>query len=287
MDVVQRDGDEEVVDVVAAEVRVAAGCDDLEDSLMQFEDGNIECAAAEVVHRDDAVFLLVEPVRQSCCRRLIHEAKDFESGDTTGVFSGLALRVVEVCGHGDDGLRDGVAEESLGILLQLLQDVGGDLGRRQCQTADAQAERLAGFGVVGQAEREELQFRFNVGQVASHQALGGVHGRGGIVHQGSAGCVADRHAIIGPRDDRRHEAFAIFTGDDDGGVALHVGDERVCGSKINTDDNAGCFRHEYLILCCSMLFRAQRCCFSGCEDAVLIVSHLEGPLFSISDGIVS
>ena len=58
-DVVQRDGDKEVVDVVAAEVGVATGCDDFEDALVQLEDGDVEGSAAEVVDCDDAVFLLV------------------------------------------------------------------------------------------------------------------------------------------------------------------------------------------------------------------------------------
>ena len=65
-DVVEGDGDEDVVDVVAAEVGVAVGGDDLEDALVELEDGDVEGAAAEVVDGDEAVFLFVEAVGQGC-----------------------------------------------------------------------------------------------------------------------------------------------------------------------------------------------------------------------------
>ena len=76
-DVVESDGGEEVVDVVAAEVGIAAGADDLEDAFVELEDGDVEGAAAEVVDGDDAVArgavgVLVETVGQGSCGGLIH-----------------------------------------------------------------------------------------------------------------------------------------------------------------------------------------------------------------------
>ena len=41
-----------LVEIVAAEVGVAVGGFDLKDAVAQFEDGNVEGAAAEVVHGD-------------------------------------------------------------------------------------------------------------------------------------------------------------------------------------------------------------------------------------------
>ena len=46
--VVQSDRNQQIVDVVAAQVRVAAGRDHLEDALMQLQNGDIECSAAKV-----------------------------------------------------------------------------------------------------------------------------------------------------------------------------------------------------------------------------------------------
>ncbi len=105
-DIVEGDGDEQVVDVVAAEVRVAVGGDDFEDAVVQLENRNVEGAAAKIVDRDDSVLLLVEAVGERGGGRLVDQAQHFESGDASGVFGGLALCVVEVGGNGDDRLGD-------------------------------------------------------------------------------------------------------------------------------------------------------------------------------------
>ena len=98
--------DQQIVDVVAAEVRVAVGGDDFEDAVVQLENGNVERAAAQVVHGDDAVLLLVEAVGERRGGRFIHQAQHFESGDAAGIFGGLPLRVVEIGGNGDHRLGD-------------------------------------------------------------------------------------------------------------------------------------------------------------------------------------
>jgi ribosomal protein L12E/L44/L45/RPP1/RPP2 len=53
--------DDQVVDVVAAEVGVAVGRDDLHDVVADLEDRDVEGAAAEVVDRDDLVLFLSRP----------------------------------------------------------------------------------------------------------------------------------------------------------------------------------------------------------------------------------
>jgi hypothetical protein len=87
---------DQVVDVVAAEVRVAVGRDDLHDVVAHLEDRDVEGAAAEVVDGDDLVLLLVEAVRERGRRGLVDDALDVEAGDLAGVLRGLALGVVEV-----------------------------------------------------------------------------------------------------------------------------------------------------------------------------------------------
>ena len=103
-----------LVDVVAAEVGVAVGGLDLDDAFADFEDGNVEGAAAEVVDGDGLVLLLVEAVGERGRGGLVDDALDVEAGDLAGVLGGLALGVVEVGGDGDDGLGDGLAEIGFG-----------------------------------------------------------------------------------------------------------------------------------------------------------------------------
>ena len=112
LDVVQRDGDQQVVDVVATEVGVAVGGDHLEDALVQLENRDVERAAAQIVNRNRFRVLLVETVGERCRSGLVHQAQDFQSGDAAGVLGGLPLRIVEVRGNGDDSLGDRRARSS-------------------------------------------------------------------------------------------------------------------------------------------------------------------------------
>ena len=96
--------DDPLIEVVAAEVRVAVGRLDLDHAFADFEDRDVERAAAEVVDRDGLVLLLVEAVGERRRGRLVDDAHHLEAGDLPGVLGRLPLRVVEVRRHGDDRL---------------------------------------------------------------------------------------------------------------------------------------------------------------------------------------
>ena len=121
--------DETLVEIVAAEAVIAGRGEDLLHTVAHFDDGNVEGAAAEVVDHDLLTLLLIDAVGQGGRRRLIDDAADVEAGDDAGVLGGLALCVIEVGRHGNDGVGDLFAEISLRISLQLLEDHGGDLLR--------------------------------------------------------------------------------------------------------------------------------------------------------------
>ena len=110
---------------------VTSGSGNLEHAVAQLQDGHVERAAAQVEHEDLLVLVrLVQAIGQSSCRRLVDNTQNLEASDLAGVLGGLTLSVVEVSRNGDDGLRDGRADLLLGVVLQLLQDHGGDfLGR--------------------------------------------------------------------------------------------------------------------------------------------------------------
>jgi hypothetical protein len=162
------------------------------------------------------------------------------------------LRIVEVGGHGDDGLRHFSAEEALGVALELEEDVGGDLGGREGEAADVELEDFAGLEAFGQAEGEERELGGDVGEVAAHEALDGVDSVAGVGEQDVAGGVAHGETIgrvLVEGDHGGDDGRAVFAGDDGGSVALHVGDEGVGGAKIDAYD-AGCFCH------CSLFWRS-------------------------------
>ena len=72
---------EAIVPVVTAEVRVAVGGLDLENAVADFQHGNIERAAAQIVDRDLFVLLLVQAVGERGRRRLVDDAQNFQAGD--------------------------------------------------------------------------------------------------------------------------------------------------------------------------------------------------------------
>ena len=73
--------DDALVEVVAAQVGVAVGRFHLEHALADFEDRDVEGAAAEVEDRDLLVLLLVQAVGQRRRGGLVDDAPDLEAGD--------------------------------------------------------------------------------------------------------------------------------------------------------------------------------------------------------------
>ena len=83
--------DDFFVEILSPQEGVAVGRFDLEDAVADFEYGNIEGAAAEIVNGDGAAFLLLETVGERRRRRLVDDAQNLETGDAAAVLGGLAL----------------------------------------------------------------------------------------------------------------------------------------------------------------------------------------------------
>ena len=240
--------DDAIVEVVAAEVRVAVGRDDLDHVLRDLEDRDVEGAASEVVDRDDlllggAGLALAEAVREGGGGRLVDDALDLEAGDTAGVLGGLALGVVEVRGHRDDGLGDRLVEVVLGSLLQLHQHAGADLGRRVHLAADADLGVTVGraHDLVGHAGDFSLQVI--VGH--AHEALDRKHGVLGVRDRLASSLLTDEHvAVLLEGDDRGGGPAALFVGDDFRLVALHDADDGVRRTEVDSND----LSHEFPLL---------------------------------------
>ena len=194
LELVEQPLDDALVEVVAAEVRVAVGGLDLEDAVAQLQDGDVERAAAEVVDGDLLVRLLLQAVGQRGGGGLVDDALDVQAGDAAGILGGLALRVVEVGRHGDDGLRDGLAQVGLGVRLELLQDHGADLRRRVGLAVGERDDDAVAVLVLLDLVGHQLDASAapRVVPAAAHEALDGVD-RVGRVGDGLAlGDLADQ-----------------------------------------------------------------------------------------------
>src|SRR5690606_18786869 len=127
LELFHKPADDALIEVVAAQVVVAAGGLDLKDPVADLKDRDVKRTAAQVEDEDGLVAFLVKAVGQGRGRRLVDDAQDFQARYGACVLRSLALGVGEIRGYSDDRLRDGLAQVVFGLGLELLQDHGRNL----------------------------------------------------------------------------------------------------------------------------------------------------------------
>ena len=180
--------------------------------LADLKEGDVERAAAEVEDQDELIFLaLVQAVGQGGRGGLVDDAQDVQAGDFSGLLGGLALGVVEVGRHGDDGVGDLFAEVGLGVVLELHEDTGGNFLRRVLLVVNGD------------------------GPVSAHVALDGRDGAVNVVDGLALGDLADQDlAGLGEGNNRRRGAATLGVGNDGGLATFENGDDGVSGSEVDT-----------------------------------------------------
>ena len=81
---------------------VTSSCQDLEDTVVDRQKGNIESSTSKIVD-DDLLFstLLVKTVGDGGGGRLVNDTENLKTGDCSGILGCLTLSVVEVCESSD------------------------------------------------------------------------------------------------------------------------------------------------------------------------------------------
>jgi len=229
--------DDALVEVVATQEGIAVGAADLKHAVADVQDRDVKGAAAQIVDGDRLILLLAQAISQAGGRRLVDDTLDIQAGDPAGVLGGVALGVVEVGRDGDHGLGDRLAQVSLGVRLDLLQDHGGDFRRavRLAAHVDAHiAVRRSGYLVRHQADGP---LHLGVGELATHKALDGEDGVLRVNDSLVAGNRPDQAlALVADGHDGGDQPPAFRRGDNRGFAAFHHGDHRVGGTQIDTDD---------------------------------------------------
>ena len=118
-----------LIEVVAAEVGVAVGGQNLDHAVADVQNGDIERAAAKVIDHDLLLGFLVNAVSQRGRRRLVDDTLDLEARDLARVLGRLTLCVVKICRNGDDSLGNRAAQIGFRVGLQLLQNHRGNFLR--------------------------------------------------------------------------------------------------------------------------------------------------------------
>ncbi len=199
-----------LVPVISTEMVVAAGRLDLDHALAHFSERDAQAARAEVEDHDRGLVGLVEVIGERSDGGVVGQAQHIKIGHFGRFLGGLALRVVEVCGHGDHDIGDGIAQVRLGVPLQLLQDKCQDLLRGQLLPVD-------GDGPTG-----------------AHLPLDGPDRAVNVGHGLALGDFADQHfTVLRERHHRRSSTRPLRVRDDRGLAALKNSDDRVRRAKVN------------------------------------------------------
>ena len=227
--------DDALVEVVAAEVTVAARRPHLDDAVADVEQRDVERATAQVEDEHGLLPLLVEAVGERGRRGLVDDPQHLEPGDRAGVLRRLPLGVVEVGGNGDHRLGDALAERLAGVVGQLAQDQRGDLLR-----GVQLAPHLEAHGVVGVLDDlvgDELRLLGDLVPFAPDEALDRVERGRGIEDGLALGDLPhEALAVLGEGDDRRRRARAVGVRDDLRLAALaRRRDHRVRRPQIDAD----------------------------------------------------
>ncbi len=229
--------DDAVVEILPAQVGVPVRREDVEDAVVDLEQGDVERPPSHVENGRRDVLFRVQAERQARGRRLVDDAEDVEPADPAGVLGGLPLAVVEVGGHRDDGVGDLVAQEGLGARPEIAQDHGRDL--LGCQDLGIEADHDVAVGRLDEAVGRPPPGLGDLGggELAADQPLDRedrvLRIRQGLAH----GQVSDQPFPGGREgDDRRGRGKAFQVGDDDGALPVEIGDAGVGRAQIDPDD---------------------------------------------------
>ncbi len=201
------------------------------------EDGDVEGAAAQIVDGEEPVLPLLQAVGERGRGGLVEQAEHVEAGEPAGVLGGLALGVVEVRGHGDDGAAD-AAELVLGVALQAPSGSrrrprpGSPRGRARGSGRSwpppgcgaRRTRRCRGASVSGSSAPRPMK-RFTLTMV-SLRVLGREAQRLPADHHAAAVVVVDRGG---------DEPLLIAVGDHVRPLVAHAGDQRVGGAQVDAD----------------------------------------------------
>ena len=228
--------DDALVEVLASEKGVAVGGLDLEHAVTDFQERDIESAAAEIEHGDEPAFLFLKPIGERRGGGFINDAQNLQSRNFARVLGGLALRIVEIGRHGDNRLFHCLAEIVFGGFLHLLQDERADLARRIGLTLGFDPGIAVFAADDGIGNHAFVLLDDGIVETAANQALDGKERIFRVGHALALGGLAHQAFVfVAEGDHGRRGARALHVLDYLGILAVHNGDTGIGGSQINAD----------------------------------------------------
>ena len=220
-----------VIEVIAAQGRIATGGQHLEYALVQTQNGDIEGTAAQIIHRNHPFLTGVQAIGDGGGGGFVEQAQYLETGQSGRVLGALALGIIEIGRHCDHGTLNRVAQTVLGSLCQILQDLGRHLHRVDRSQRGVQLDDTgAGF-----PERIRQSMTGNIRQCLAHQAF---HRGDGVLRIKLGfvlGVMANPQAVRSVMHHRRQQIAPLLIGQGFGQAAANHGDQGVGGTEIDTD----------------------------------------------------
>ena len=167
---------------------------------------------------------------------LVDDADDVEPGDLAGVLGRLALVVVEVRRHRDDGLGHRLAQVVLGDDLHLLEHHRADLRHGVLLVAEHDADVVVRALDDAVARRRHGVLHLRRVPLSADEPLRGVDGVLGVRDRLPLRDVADEPlARLGHGDHRRSRLVPAAVGNDARRPVLHDGDARIRRAEVDSD----------------------------------------------------
>ena len=239
--------DDALVPVVAAQMGVAVGAQHFEHTVADIEHRDVERTAAQIEDRDLLVLLaFVESVRECRGGWFVDDAIDFQARDLAGVLGRLALRIVEIGGHGDDRAVNFFAQVVFRGFLQILKNERADLLGRELALIHLDLDKVVGSSdervgnlrfFVARFSVRRIRAARNFGAPATHESLDREDRVLGVGHLLVLGGLADETlAFFRERNNRGGDPVARAIDQDFRLRAFHDGDARVRGAEVDSDD---------------------------------------------------
>ena len=240
---------EAVVKVFTTKVRVTSGGLDLEDTLLNREQGYIECTTTQIEdeHILLSAVLLVETVGNSSSRWLVDDTHHIEASNDTSILGSLTLRVVEVSRHRDDGILHFAAEVGSGSFTHLQEDHRRDFFRREDLLLTL-VFNLDDWLARAVHNREwpvlHVRLHISIRELAANKTLGVEHSVMRVHGHLVLGGITDQTLSVCETDVRRRRTVTLVVGDNLNTVVLPDSHTRVGGTQINTNS----FCHDSVVV---------------------------------------
>ena len=113
---------QQVVKVIPTQCGITTGRDDFKHATAQLQQRDIERATTQVVNGIQAFGTVVQAIGNGRSCGLVEQAQHVQAGHLGGIFGGLALCVVKIGRHRDDGAKQVVVEGVFRALTQAGQN---------------------------------------------------------------------------------------------------------------------------------------------------------------------